>query len=388
MNFLSGIFKGKAKSFLGVDLGGGGIKVVELGSKNGKAKLLTYGYSDKYFDDSKGDYLDNPKIPALLADICKKAKIVSREAITALPLHKVVTSIIAVSAVPDAMLKTAVEVEAAKFIDYPVADAVIDFKILKEEERAAAPPPSPDGLGGTAGRAPRDSDLKSEPTGRAKLKVKKILVTVTRKDLIKKYLDIFKNAGLVLKTLETESFALSRSLVGKDKSSVCIIDIGAYRTSVVVVDSSIPVLGRSAGVGGINLTQTVSKIMGLDIKAAEEAKKDLSLPTADLYDKSSDLGENLPQPVKDLLAPVTSEARYLFNLFGKDENKTIEKIILTGGSSFFPNLTDYFIRELGIRTFLGDPWARILYHESLKDILDNLGPRFSVATGLAMREIE
>lgn len=376
MAFLGGLFKGKAKSFLGVDLGAGGIKVVELGLKDGRAKLLTYGYTDKYFDEKSGDYLGNPKIPAILADICKKAKTVSREATTALPLHKVVTSVIAVAAVPDAMLRPAVEVEAAKLIDYPVADAVIDFKVLKEEEKTVAPSLPPDGLG-VAG-SPRLGF--GEAGGRAKLKVKKILVTVTRKDLIKKYLDIFKNAGLILKTLETESFALSRSLVGKDKSSICVIDFGAYRTSVVVVDSSVPVLSRSAGVGGINLTEVISKIMGVDVNAAEEAKKDLS--------KSGDLGETLPQPVKDLLAPVVSEARYLFNLFGKEENKTIEKIILTGGSSFFPNLADYFTRELGIRTFLGDPWARILYHESLKDILDNLGPRFSVAIGLAMREIE
>jgi type IV pilus assembly protein PilM len=362
MDFLGKILKGKTKSFLGVDLGAGGIKAIELGLKDKRPKLLTYGYTETYFSapggkEAGGDYLDNPRIPEILAEVCKKARVVSREAATSLPLAKVATSIIAVSTTSEAELKSAIEVEAAKLIDYPVSEAVLDFRVLKEEAKEV---------------------IKG---GRARLTVKKILLTITRRDLIKKYVDIFKKAGLILKTLETESFALSRSLVGKDKSSIGIIDMGAVRTSVVVVDSSVPVLSRSISVGGLNLSNALAETMGLDLKAAEEAKKDMS--------RSSNFGRGeIPQSVKNLLSPVTSETRYLFDLFTKDESKSIEKIILTGGSSFFPNLCDYFTKELGIKTFIGNPWARIIYHEDLKSVLEEIGPRFAVAIGLAMREIE
>lgn len=354
----SEIFKKKSKNFLGVDLGAGGVKVVEFGVKDKRTRLLTYGYTENYFFGEEGvvEYLDHPKISELLAEVCKRARVSSREAITSLPLNKVTNSIVTVSAVTDAELKSVAEVEAAKLIDYPIAEAVVDFRVLKEEEQEVV------------------------KGGRAKLKVKKVLLTITRRDIIGKYVDIFKKAGLILKTLETESFALARCLVGKDRAAVGIVDIGAARTSVLLVDSSVPVLSRSIAVGGINLSKILANIMGLDLESAEETKKDVS--------RLGVFTEEMPQPIKDLLAPVTSEARYLFDIFSKDENRKVEKIILTGGSSFFPKLCDYFTKELGVKTFIGDPWARVVYHEDLKSILQELGPRFAVAIGLAMREIE
>jgi hypothetical protein len=40
-----------------------------------------------------------------------------------------------------------------------------------------------------------------------------------------------------------------------------------------------------------------------------------------------------------------------------------------------------------IKTFIGDPWARTVYPLDLKPVLQELGPRFAVSIGLAMREI-
>ncbi|KKQ55012.1 MAG: hypothetical protein US74_C0045G0015, partial [Parcubacteria group bacterium GW2011_GWA2_38_13] len=42
---------------------------------------------------------------------------------------------------------------------------------------------------------------------------------------------------------------------------------------------------------------------------------------------------------------------------------------------------------LNMRVYLGDPWARVIYPEELKPALAEVGPRFSVAIGLAMKEI-
>jgi hypothetical protein len=44
-------------------------------------------------------------------------------------------------------------------------------------------------------------------------------------------------------------------------------------------------------------------------------------------------------------------------------------------------------QELNIRTYIGDPWARVIYPQELRPLLDTIGPRFSLAIGLAMRDI-
>ena len=75
-------------------------------------------------------------------------------------------------------------------------------------------------------------------------------------------------------------------------------------------------------------------------------------------------------------------------MYKSQGQKPIEKIILTGGSSLLLNLPDYLAGLLDLKVYRGDPWARVIYPEELKPVLDEIGARFSVAVGLAMRDIE
>ena len=97
---------------------------------------------------------------------------------------------------------------------------------------------------------------------------------------------------------------------------------------------------------------------------------------------------NLPQVIGRVVAPIINEIKYCFDLYAASKsNQHIEKIILTGGSSFLPNIDQYLSELLNIKVFIGDPWARVIYPLELKSVLIELAPRFSVAVGLAMREI-
>ena len=98
-------------------------------------------------------------------------------------------------------------------------------------------------------------------------------------------------------------------------------------------------------------------------------------------------GSQIPQTIALSLAPVVDEIKYSLNLYKSQGRGEVEKIILTGGSSLLVNLPEYLANILKMKVFLGDPWARVIYPEDLKPALDEVGPRFSVAIGLAMKEI-
>ena len=53
-----------------------------------------------------------------------------------------------------------------------------------------------------------------------------------------------------------------------------------------------------------------------------------------------------------------------------------------------PNLVGYLSKVLNIKVIIGDPWSRISYPVDLAPLLNEIGPRMSVAIGLAMRELE
>ena len=44
-------------------------------------------------------------------------------------------------------------------------------------------------------------------------------------------------------------------------------------------------------------------------------------------------------------------------------------------------------KKFSMKVFVGDPWARTVYQDGLRQILDGLGPRMAVSIGLAMRNI-
>ena len=78
----------------------------------------------------------------------------------------------------------------------------------------------------------------------------------------------------------------------------------------------------------------------------------------------------------------------MLNMFENKDNKKVVKIVLSGGSSLLPNLTNYLSKILDINVVIGDPWSRVSYPVELKPVLSEIGCRLSVAIGLAMREIE
>ena len=92
---MSLFFKSKTKSFLGVDIGLSGIKIVELANDGGHARLVTYAYVDRPVENF--DQLFNERVEET-ADIIKqmlaKSRCTTKTAIAAVPVSSIFTSII------------------------------------------------------------------------------------------------------------------------------------------------------------------------------------------------------------------------------------------------------------------------------------------------------
>jgi Tfp pilus assembly PilM family ATPase len=131
--------------------------------------------------------------------------------------------------------------------------------------------------------------------------------------------------------------------------------------------------------GGLTVTQSISKSLNIDLQQAEQFKYDLGVAGI----RSADL----PESLKSLAESVASEIKYSLNLFQNNNGKTIEKIMLTGGSAMMYNFIEYLAKEFDVNIIIGSPWSLISYPLNIKPLLDEIGPRLSVSVGLAMRGI-
>ena len=363
-------FGGKKQSFLGVDIGGGGIKVAELQNEKGRARLFTYGFTERAAGAEPVNMVDSPmETAALLKKIVQSSKASTTKAVAGLPIASVFSSVITVPKGTEKEIAESIRYQAKKLIPVPLEEMRIDFKII-----------TPGGVR-PAGAKP---DPKTAPKDEAKT-VQALLIGASR-TMVAKYVTTFKQAGLELSILETEAYALIRSLIGKDRATTMIIDIGANRTNIIIVENGIPYVTRSLDMGGLTLTRAMSKALSLELPAAEQMKVDIK-GISSIYP-----GDGLPKIFETVISPMLTELQYSMNLYlGQGDGaapKTVEKIILTGGTAGLPALAPHFAKQLGIKTYVGDPWARVVYPEGLRSALEEIGPRYAVAVGLAMRDIE
>jgi type IV pilus assembly protein PilM len=372
---LFGFGKKQTKRYLGIDIGAGGIKVVELVNEKGRGRLVTYGYSEHAIDGAVIHPLDNTKATAeLLTKICQKSGTTSTRAIGALPLNSVFSAIVAVPRGKDEKaMKEAVNEQVKRLTPMPLEEMItystfIDPLKIKEEKKPAALPGSP------------------PPVISSKDYVR-VLVTGAAKSLVQKYIEIFKLAKLELVALDTEAFALIRALVGKDKSTIMIVDMGYTRTNLTIVEKGVPFLTRSINVGGGSVTQKIMEQLHISEAEAERTKQDLGT----MAESDSQMGEGLQAILASIFQPMLNEIKYASEVFSKMEltdGKKIEKIILTGGSARLPSLAKELAAALNINVYVGDPWTRVMTPDELRPILDEIGPKFSIAIGLAMREMD
>jgi type IV pilus assembly protein PilM len=348
-----GLFSASSKSCLGIDIGTSSIKMVELIKSGGKAKLVSYGFSENASGKLANDWQVNiEKTAAAINKIHRESGMSSRDAISALPTFSVFSSVLNLAKVDKKDMAAAVHWEAKKVIPIPLEDMILDWKKIV-----------------TAGQDEEKDNIK-------------ILLTGAPRALVKKYIEIFKKARINLLSLETETFSLVRSLLGHDQSTIMIVEIGTNATDISVIDKSIPMLNRSIDVGGMTITKAISGNLNIGSERAEQFKYDLGIGSPDA---SQDV---IPKTIIETLTPIINEIKYVINLYqSKNENK-VEKVVLSGGSSMLTNFPAYLARTLDLNVMIGDPWSRVSYPVELKPVLDEIGPRLSVAIGLSMREME
>jgi len=349
-----GLFSFKKDNlFLGIDIGDSSLKMVELKKKGSKIQLSNYAFSENVSEINFNKIEDTNYLARAISKVMKEAGFKARRATVSLPTFTVFSSIINITNADRKNLALSVSEEAKKVIPLPLEEMILDWKIIPDKE----------------GRTPTSGNMK-------------VFLTGSPKKLVRKYIEVFKKAGVILASLETETFSLVRSLIGNDKATVMLVEIGANSTDLSIVRESIPVLNRSLTVCASTITKALADSLGMSYAQAEQFKLDLSFSLG-----SENREECLPQLVTKALEPIVTEMQYLMDFYNSQKNDNLEKIVLSGGGSLFLNLADYFSKRLDKKVIVGDPWNRVEYPREIKPVLDEVGPKLAVAIGLAMREI-
>ena len=340
---------------LGIDIGTTSIKVVELNQQNGVITLQNYGMLENFghlerenaaIQTSSLKIMDE-MTASLLKELLKAMGQSSRNVVFSLPAFSSFVTVMELPSVSEKEVVRAIPYEARQYVPLPLTEVVLDWEIL--------------------------SPLPGVAAGRAE-----VLLIAVLQEVVNKYYRIAELAGLKLKALELEPLSLARAMVGQDPTATIVIDMGARATSISIVDEKNVRLTHDIDTAGNDLTMFVARGLNISPIKAEELKRARGLSVA------SDQ-QFLPALMTPILDSVINEVKKMMRRYMDHTRRDIKKAVLTGCAVLPPGIKEYFAKELGIDTLLGNPFAHVSYNHMLEPIIKESGNEYSVALGAALK---
>lgn len=341
-------------SFVGIDIGSDSVKVVQLKKERERAILETYGElkTARYFQSESGgggSFLSHSdqNVANLLTDVLRESNVTTQRAVFGIPATASFITVINLPLLQMAEIRSAVPFEAKKYIPVPIAEVALDWQVLETDEAA---------------------------------KRSSVLLVAVPNEVIVKYRRIAEMLSLELAAVEVESFSIIRALLGTDRGVTAIIHWGALVTTVTVVDRRQIRMNHNFGRGAQEITNALARGMGVTRERAEEMKRQVGL--SERPEERETAG--VISPIVD--STLADIERTLTN-YHRTAKRKVEKIVITGGGASLKGLVDHVAKHFGLETAVANPFARTIFPAFLQPVLKDIAPNFSVAVGLALRQI-
>lgn len=320
----------------GLDIGSFSIKFVQLSGDHSSPLLVN-------FDVIKvEDRIDEQK--KVLKGIAKK--LTSKEVNISISGPSVVVRYIEIPKMTDEELKSSMKFEASKYIPFDLNDVILDCQTV-------------------------------EHMNHGKMRV---LVIAAKKEAITKRLGLVEGAGLSVRIIDCDSFALMNAFLLNfpdvdEGATIALLNLGQGLTAINILRGKRAHFTRELQLGGHGFIKAISERLNLDMKAASE-----------LIEHPEERFKEILEIVKPIIAHMIEEIKLSLSYYENQVGAAVDRIYLSGGLSSFKGLVDIFGEGIGVDCKLWDPLKRLKIDKDVEqERLNNVKNQLSVALGLAIR---
>lgn len=253
-------------------------------------------------------------------------------------------------------------IEARKYIPVPASEISLDwFMIPKESEEAF------------------ESSIDQKPGAVAAEPKVEVLVVAIHNDILARYQEILTKTELKSESFEMEIFSNIRSTFNHDMAPVLLMDFGASKTKLSIVEAGVVRVFHVVNRGGADITHNISTALSLSFTEAEKLKRETGLTDA--------ANKNVADIVRASVDYIFADTHSVVLAYEKKYNKNISKIILAGGGSLVKGLKESAAESFHTEVIYADPFSKTEAPAFLAPVLALSGPEFAVAIGLALRSL-
>ncbi len=351
----------KRESF-GLDIGTAAVKLVQL-QKTGEDYLVQAVWRTDISPDRDPERFRNNAVAAI-RECVESAKIKTRHAVCGVSGSEVIVRNFSFPELPEEEIEPAVRMEAAQVCPFEMEQGVVVYNQIPFRN-------SSEGGSGNVAVA------EKKTTG--------ILVAAPNKTIKAKQM-LVKSAGLNCAIMDTESLALLNGLRSYRRippgQALVLVNVGAkYSNVVITAGDGIPFMRDLPQAGSTMIEQI-----------AQESQMTPEQVRACLRDPRQAAGGNpelagrLKRACQNLLSDISETIRYYKAHIGFAQTETV---LVSGGFALVPGFLEYLDSELPEAVVRWNPFDQISCGKNVTgaDFIQQSGPAFAVAAGLAMRSI-
>lgn len=346
---------GSKAYLLGLDIGSGSIKMLQLKESTGKLKVERFGMkplpAEMIVD---GSIMDGLGVVTAIKELATEQKLKNKHVALSISGTSVIVKKITLPPMSEEELDKQIKFEAEQYIPFDINDVYLDFHILSQENQSAA--------------------------GQGEMEV---LLVATKRDKLNDYANAVREAGLTPKVVDVDAFAVENMYcVNYDVSPaelIAIVNIGASVMNINILKGGVSAFTRDIAIGGNRYSERIQQDLGLSLEDAEAAKK------GQLPDVNADA---LHQAIAALDEEVATEIGRSFDYFRTTSpDEDIARIVLCGGCSKIKSLPGKIAEHLGIETSVVNPFKKLDTTAMKKshEELQRVAPEAAVVVGLALR---
>jgi len=294
-----------------------------------------------------GELRDPDALVSALKDFFKRHKLPRQGVRLGIANNRIGVRTFELSGIDDVkQLENAIRFRAHEALPIPIEDAVIDWQILDEWENEEG------GL------------------------TRRILLVVAYRDLLDRYVDACKKAGIKLVGIDLEAFALLRVIAeplpaeaGPTSAAIVVVSVGHDRSTFAVSDGRVCEFTRVLDWGGANLNIAIARELDIAPSEAEPIKRALSLMRPDTPEGlTEDQARRARDGIQRQLQSFARELVSSLQFYQKQPNSLgIGEIVLTGGTAHLHGLAEELQTLIGVSVRPGDPLTRVKVGKKIKD---------------------
>ncbi len=343
-----GLF-GKPKTAVGLDIGSGFVKVVEVSTAGGQPEVIRVAMRALLPDAIvEGEVMDPGVVAETVQALFQDMGLKGKGVVTAIGGHDVIIKKIEMDRMKESDVREVIRWEAEQHVPFDMKSVELDFQILNPDEEG----------------------LRME-----------VLLVAAKKELVDNRVNLLMAAGLSPVIIDVDAFALHNAFEYNYPDAmegiVALVNVGHETTNVNILEDGVPILTRDIPFGSRRLREDLQREQGLTSEQAEEVVQG--------RESLEDLERFVEASADEVAVGIERASAFLMT---HQSGTGLGSVFLSGGGARIPRMADILGRRLNVETLVANPFERVPVHPDAGTTisLDEAGPMLLLPLGLALRQ--